>query len=108
MKHSADRSDATSVARWILAITIAVIGLAVFVYGIHLETQNPRTNAEDDFAWFVLAVGTAMTAAGIAMPFLRLKYVAVVAVVAPPVAFSAAVVVIWTLIILNAVFRLEL
>ena len=49
-----------------------------------------------------------MSAAGIAIPFLRLKYVAIVAVAAPPVAFSAVALTIWTLIILNAIFGLGL
>jgi hypothetical protein len=77
-----------------------------------LETRNPRSNVEDDVAWCVLAVGTAMTATGCFSPYLRLRYVPLVALAAPFVAFAAAASVVWSLIllgaILHAIFRLGL
>lgn len=54
-----------SVAHWFAAIIITLIGFVVFVHGVPLETQNPRSNAEDDFAWRVLGIGTAIIGAGI-------------------------------------------
>lgn len=103
-----ENSHSSSIRNWIAAIPIAIIGLAVFVYGIQLETRNPKTNVEADFACRVLAFGIGTAAAGFALPFLRLRFVAIIALAAPYVAFVLAVYAIWFLILLNAVFHLGL
>jgi hypothetical protein len=108
MLTRANNSHSLSIRNWIAAIPIAIIGLTVFAYGIHLETINPKTNLEADFACRVLALGTGTAAAGFALPFLRLRFVAIIALAAPLVAFTLAGYAFWVLILLNAVFHLGL
>ncbi len=103
-----ENSDSSSICHWIAAIPIAIIGLTVCVYGIHLETRNPKNDVEADFACRVLAFGIGTAAAGFALPFLRLRFVAIIALAAPYAAFVLAVFAFWFLILLNAVFHLGL
>ncbi len=91
--------------RWVLAIVITLIGYLLLAGGAYLETRNPRTNVEDQFAWLVLYVGVATTTAGLVYPFLRLSYVLVVAFLAPGGAFGLALVLFWGFIVFNAIFR---
>ena len=80
---------------WIIAVPVVVIGAAFFLCGIYLETRNPRTNAEDNFAWGVLALGTSMTAGGVAIPFVRSWVVALIALASPFFGFWLAVAAFW-------------
>ena len=88
-----------------LAVALFCAGCAVFADGIYLETRNPRSNAEDDVAWCVLGVGVAMTAAGASLPFLPIWLVILIAIASPLIAFGTAVIVVWSVIILNAFFQ---
>lgn len=101
MMHSTEVTHSRSNARWIIAVPIAVIGAVILFRGFYLETRNPRTNAEDNFAWFVLALGTSMTAAGVAIPFARRWVVVLIAFVSPFLAFSLAVVAFWITMLSN-------
>jgi hypothetical protein len=86
-------------------MAIFCIGLIVFAEGAYLETRNPRSNAEDDVAWLVLGVGVTMIAIGASTPFAPLWAVALIGTASPFVAFGLAVVVVWSVIILNAIFH---
>jgi hypothetical protein len=88
-----------------IAVALLCAGCAVFADGIYLETRNPRSNVEDDIALCVLGIGVAMMAAGASLPFLPIWLVVTVAIVSPSIAFSIAVAVVWSVIILNAIFR---
>jgi hypothetical protein len=94
-----------SIARWVLAVPIIAAGLAVFANGVFLETRNPRSNDEDDFAWRILAIGISIIGAGVSIPFVRPWIVPLVAIASPFVAFAAAVILFWSAIILNALIR---
>jgi len=91
-----------------LAVATLGVGLAVFVAGAYLETRNPRTNDEDNFAWCVLAVGTSLIGMGGSLPFARPVLVIVIALASPFIAFALAVFTFWALVMLNAAFRLGL
>ena len=71
-----------------IAVSAFVAGLVLLVWGWTLETQNPRTNAEDDFAWLILGVGVSLSAFAIALWFVRPRIALIAAIVAPPLAFS--------------------
>ena len=73
-----------------IAVSAFVAGLVLLVWGWTLETQNPRTNAEDDFAWLILGVGVSLSAFAIALWFVRPRIALIAAIVAPPLAFSLA------------------
>lgn len=73
-----------------IAVPAFVAGLVLFLWGLSLETQNPRTNAEDDFAWLILGVGVSLSAFAIALWFVRPRIALIAAIVAPPLAFSLA------------------
>jgi hypothetical protein len=87
-------------------MAIFATGIAVFAWGIYLETRNPRTNAEDDFAWQVLGAGTFLIGIGATLRFLPLRLVArlpiaiVIGIMSPFFAFALAVFVIWSVVIL--------
>lgn len=99
---NAEISSARTNTRWLIAALLSGLGLVLFGIGCYLETRNPRTNAEDNFAWFVLAVGTSLTAAGVVYPFVRRGVVILVALLAPPTAFFLAVVVFWSIVLWSA------
>jgi len=94
-----------SPTRRAIAVALFCAGCVVFAAGLYLETRNPRSNAEDDFAWRVLGVGVAMMAAGASLPFVPTWLVIPIAIVSPWIAFVAAVVLLWSVIILNAFLR---
>lgn len=81
--------------RWTVAAATLLGGIVVLVVGVYLETRNPRSNAEDDFAWCLLAVGVSMLGTGISIPFVRPLWVAVVALGLPFVAYVLAVSAFW-------------
>ncbi|NOY41525.1 MAG: hypothetical protein GXP26_06780 [Planctomycetes bacterium] len=84
--------------RWIAGIAL-VAGLVIFAWGCYLEIRNPRSNAEDNFAWLILGIGVSLGSFGIALWFLRPIFASIIAVVAPPLAFCLAVVIFWACLI---------
>ncbi len=93
---------------WLLASLFTIVGLVAVGMGIYLGMRNPRTNAEDDAAWYVLAVGASIVGAGVCMPFARPRIVILAALASPVMAFCTAVFVVWALIIANAILGLGL
>jgi uncharacterized membrane protein YphA (DoxX/SURF4 family) len=94
-----------SPVRVCIALAIFCSGLSVFVAGVYLETRNPRSNEEDIFAWQVLAVGTFLLGVGCSLPFVGTWISLAVGLASPFAAFVVAVIVVWTVIILNAMVR---
>jgi hypothetical protein len=94
-----------SLVRVSIALAILCSGLSVFVAGVYLETRNPRSNEEDDFALQVLTVGTFFLGVGCSLPFVRPWISLAIGLAAPFAAFICAVSVFWTVIFLNAIFR---
>jgi len=92
------RKPTTTARRWIAGLAF-VAGLLIFAYGCYLETRNPRSNAEDNFAWLVLGIGVSLGSFGISLWFLRPIFACIIAVVVPPSAFCLAVVIFWVCLI---------
>ena len=86
-----------------MAALMAIIGFAILIYGLQLSNANPRTNEQDDFAWRVFTVGSAMVGAGISLPFIRNALVPLVALALPPIVFALLVGLFWGTVILRAV-----
>ena len=105
MTDKPDGKRKVSRARVSIALPIFCAGLAVFVAGVYLETRNPRSNEEDDFAVQVLAVGAFLLGIGASLPFVPAWLALAIGLVSPFLAFALAVIVVWSVIILNAIFR---
>jgi len=93
-----DKLPILTIRRWI-AVVAFVTGMVIFAWGCNLETRNPRSNAEDNFAWLMLGIGVSLGSFGIALWFLRPIFAFIIAVVAPPLAFCLAVVIFWACLI---------
>ena len=91
-------SSSLTTQQWI-AVIASVVGLAIFAIGCYLETRNPRSNAEDDLAWLVLGIGVSLVAFGVSLWILRPLFALIIAIIAPPVAFCLAVVIVWACLI---------
>ncbi len=105
MTDKPDRRPRPSLVRVSIALAIFCAGLAVFVAGVYLQTRNPRSDEEDVFAWQVLAVGVFLLGVGVSLPFVRAWLALAIGFVSPYIAFMLAVLVVWCVIILNAIFR---
>ncbi|MEX2168852.1 MAG: hypothetical protein WD851_06055 [Pirellulales bacterium] len=86
-------------SQWLLATGITGVGLLILFCGLWLSSRNPRSNQEDDFAWFVFSVGAAFIGAGITSPSKRPLFIAVAALLAPFIAFAFLVLLYWGCII---------
>ena len=93
-------SSSLATRQWI-AVIASIVGLAIFASGCYLETRNPRSNAEDDFAWLVLGIGVSLGAFGVSLWFLRPLFALIVAIIAPPIASCFAVAVFWACLLAN-------
>jgi hypothetical protein len=89
-----------------MAALMAIIGFAILVYGLQLSNASPRTNELDDFVWRVFALGSAVTGAGISLPFIRNALVPLVALALPPIVFALLVGLIWGSLIFRAMIGL--
>jgi len=92
------KSSISTTRRRIAAIAF-IAGLLIFAWGCYLETRNPRSNAEDDFAWLILGIGVSLGSFGISLRFLHPLFAPIIAVVAPPIAFCVAVVIFWVCVL---------
>ena len=90
--------------RWI-AYVVLVLGLLILAWGCFLETRNPRSNTEDDFAILVLGAGVSLSSFGMSLRFLRPVFAAVIAILAPPIAFGLAVAIFWACLIAYALIQ---
>ncbi len=95
-----DKSPILTTRRWI-AVVPFIVGLVIFACGCDLETRNPRSNAEDNFAWLVLGIGVSLGSFGVSLWFLRPIFAFIIAVIAPPLGFCLAVVIFWVCLIAN-------
>lgn len=99
-KQTTASKSSVSTTRRRIAGTAFVLGLLFFACGLYLETRNPRSNTEDAIAWLTLGVGVFVGSFGVALRFFRPLVAVIVAFVAPPVAFCAAVALFWVCLIL--------
>ena len=84
--------------RLLLAVSVLSIGVVVMIHGACLELRNPRSNAEDDLAWQVLAAGTSLIGIGIGLIFRRPKLTASLPILFPALGFALMVTVFWVCI----------
>jgi hypothetical protein len=90
--------------RLFAAVTLIGIGIPVLIDGSRREMQNPRSNAEDDVARCVMGLGSSLIASGTCLLFARLRYAALVGILALGFPFALLVVLVWGAIIFNAVW----
>lgn len=81
--------------RWLLAALFVGIGVIVVIQGARLELRNPRSNAEDETALSVLAIGAIVVGAGVGMPTWRPAIVIVSALALPVVGWCLLVSCYW-------------
>ncbi|HEY4312936.1 MAG TPA: hypothetical protein VGN12_26025 [Pirellulales bacterium] len=95
-----------SVTRRRLLITALFgLGVAILATGIYLETQNPRTELQDDDAWCVAGLGTSLIGAGIGLRAGGWGRPLQFAFVAPPVGYLGAVAAFWGFMVLYVLLR---
>jgi hypothetical protein len=98
--------------RWayrILAIVTLAMGLALFAWGILMETQGvSRTDVESTFMHKVLGVGAFLIGFGGSVNFVRWPFAVLIGVASPLAAFLLATFAFWFVVFLNAVFDLGL
>lgn len=99
MMGSPTTPGSRSKSRWVLGVATVSIGVVVFLLGVQLEIQNPRTIHEDNIAWCVLAASTALIAAGVSLTFVRPFIVFVVALIAPVIAFALSSLAVWSIML---------
>jgi hypothetical protein len=93
-------------ARWTLAIALLLAGSAVAIYGLILETANPRTNQQDITAWLIFAIGGVILGAGSYLPVgdkVNWIGVMVAAFVAPVALFALFVMLVWLALIATSI-----
>jgi len=102
MSHLEESTIVRAPSKWVTRRRFAwacfAAGLLIFAYGCFLETRNPRTNIEDDFAWVVLGIGVSLGTFGLALRFLHPVVAILFAVFAPYIAFNLAVVMYWSVV----------
>jgi hypothetical protein len=90
--------------RWSIAIALLCLGIAACCEGEYLQAHQ-RRNGDFDRGWRLFTIGTSLIGAGASLPFVRVWLAIVIAIASPFVAFTLAVFVVWSVIILNAIFR---
>ena|SRR6218665_3554848 len=92
--------------RWTVAVLLSVLGATTLIYGLILSTANPRTNAEDDVAWTIFAIGSMILGAGSSLPIgskINWSRVVVTAFLMPICLFTLIVAFYWLAVFWTAV-----
>ena len=103
--YSSMKMPQFTLRRLLLIVSVLGVGLAVMIQGARLELRNPRSNAEDDFAWRVWAAGMSLIGIVIGLVFHRPKLTASLAILFPALGFMLMVTVLWVCIIGHFVWQ---
>jgi len=86
----------------LLAAAVFGTGLLTMIVGGWLETRNPRSNAEYDLAWCLMAAAMCLIGAGISLPFARPTVVILTSIASPIAGWCLLVVVYWSAMLFNS------